>query len=735
MSRSKSEWKSYRKKIREGSVAYDEFVDQINFPIHHFAYNRQNKLIEAIPQPVINNILLQENSEGDTVGHIAGKTGNTDLLRYVIDTKPELLYSENAVGNTPLFYVAEDKPLVKEILRSHEISDHYINNDFTLIDYYLLSHDRPMLKESITHTSHTNHPLFTLLSLDEEYDESERYQIYQMIANSLPNKSLNTYNPYSYTSPLIMATYLNDIQIMTDLLARGADPNYGGAEGLEYPLFIALNNNNSKIVKLLLKYGADPNIINKYMQTPIHYIYEEGKAVSTGTKELLLYKITDFNAVDNKLNSILFLLVKNNDWQRFKSILSQKCLSIYLSNKDGQSPIDLIAQTDMTAFIQIVHNSYMNELKRIPKEKLSDDFDLKMQKKILRHTFSDDDSVALLERIQSGKISCPRTELKYAINILNAPSVNITNFSAYTYSYLSYLYYLLDKYPQIQIPHKAQKQFDRMSIDDIYDKLSGPFRQGHYADKTIRSLLRDYINHSPYLVNHVIIWNSPDKYFISPYIFQGIVEAYKRHPDAKYVLIKLTLIPDKNLNHANILIYDIDNRTIERFDPYGAVPYVNIRGLDQSLKELFKEFFPHVTYVPPSDVMNMMSFQAYSDEVDSLNVNDHDPIGFCVAWCIWYVEMRVSNPTIPSPILISHTIPKINMMVDKFKDYIRNYSAYLDKMKNKVLETNGLPPQYFYSKNPPTKYYVPYLKNMRTSFSKMTEYGKREDESESERSD
>jgi hypothetical protein len=117
--------------------------------------------------------------------------------------------------------------------------------------------------------------------------------------------------------------------------------------------------------------------------------------------------------------------------------------------------------------------------------------------------------------------------------------------------------------------------------------------------------------------------------------------------------------------------------------------------------------------------MNMMSFQVYSDEINNKNLNDHDPIGFCVAWCIWYIEMRINNPTIAPSILVSHTIPKINMMVDNFKDYIRNYSAHIDKMKNNILEANGLPSKYFYAKAPPEKYYMPYLKNIRSNFAKM----------------
>lgn len=718
MPKTENEWKSYRKKIKEGSLVYDDFVDQVNLPIHHLAYHKKNNLIKEIPSKIINDLVLQENTEGDTIAHIAGKTGNKALFKYALEKNPEIIYVPNQVGNTPLFYVVEDKPFIKEIIKSNDLTEHFINNDFSLIDYYLLSKDSEMVEAAIQHTNHTNHSLFTLLSLDEsEYPEKERHHMYHMIAGSLPNNQVIMHHPRSYTSPLIMATYLNDLVIVEDLLIKGADPNYGGIDNIEYPLFIAISNNNSKMIKLLLKYGADPNTINKYMQTAVHYIYEEGRTVSKGTKELLLSKIDDFNTVDNKLNSILLLLTKNYEWQLFKGILSQRCLSIYLSNKDGKKPIDYVKESDMNEFIKIVKNGYLNELSRLPKEKLSDKFDRKMQKRVHQHLFSNDDDNLLIERIQRDKISCPRIETKYHINILNAPSVNITNFSAYSYSYLSYLYYLLEKYPQIKIPYKVPGQFDHMSLDDVYNSLTMTYREGHYADKGIRSILRDYINQSPYLINHVIIWNSPQKYFISPYIFQGIAEAQRRNPNAKYILIKLTLIPNKSLNHANMLIYDIDNKIVERFDPYGAVPYVNIKGLDYSMNELFKEFMPHVKYLPPSQVMNAMSYQVYSDEISDKNYNDHDPMGFCVAWCIWYVEMRVNNPDIHPDILISHTIPKINMMTNNFKDFIRNYSAHLDKMKNQILAKNGLPSQYFYAKSPPEKYYAQFLKNMRNNFS------------------
>ncbi|AEX61766.1 putative ankyrin repeat protein [Megavirus courdo7] len=49
------------------------------------------------------------------------------------------------------------------------------------------------------------------------------------------------------------------------------------------------------------------------------------------------------------------------------------------------------------------------------------------------------------------------------------------------------------------------------------------------------------------------------------------------------------------------------------------------------------------------------------------------------------------------------------ILINKFKDYVRNYSNYLDTEKNSILSNGGIPKQYWYTKTIPQNIYKSYL--------------------------
>ena len=232
-------------------------------------------------------------------------------------------------------------------------------------------------------------------------------------------------------------------------------------------------------------------------------------------------------------------------------------------------------------------------------------------------------------------------------------------------------------------------------------------------------MIRDYINHSPKLINHLIIWGSIEKYYISPYIIEGIYQTLKKYPKTKFILLKLTLISSESFNHANIIIYDIQNNIFERFDPYGYVKFIDNDNIDNLLKNFVSDYFPKCKYIGPIDTSIGISFQVFSDESNDKNYVENDPTGFCIAWCIWYVETRIKNYKIKPKKLIKHTIEEINKNEEHTKDYIRNYANYIDSEKNNILEECGINKKYFYKHNIPTDMYKLYAKNISKMFNDL----------------
>ena len=130
-----------------------------------------------------------------------------------------------------------------------------------------------------------------------------------------------------------------------------------------------------------------------------------------------------------------------------------------------------------------------------------------------------------------------------------------------------------------------------------------------------------------------------------------------------------------NLLHANLLIYDHKNKIIERFEPYGKCYNIYI---DNILEEELT-WNTNYKYIKPKDYLPYSGFQTISDENNITNLKPGDFGGFCLAWCIWYIETKLLNPTLKSSLLVKKLINKLNNQNIKYNEYIR---IYADKINN-----------------------------------------------------
>ena len=492
------------------------------------------------------------------------------------------------------------------------------------------------------------------------------------------------------------------------LLKHGADPNYLGPENNDNPLTIAIYNKNNDMIKLLLDQKINVNISNKYMQTPLHYMYTYNIKIPLSIKRRIMKKITNVNATDNQMNSILNLLTQHDNWKSYEDILHNHKLKIYLKNRSGICPIDNISASDIKSFYQLVLRSYLNQLNSNHEWIDEIDIQISLSDKNINLLKKD-----IMKKIIDQHISYPPIKKNHIIKLINPPETNITHFAAYTYNYICFVYYILSKYPEIKISLLSAEQYNNDKLRESYEEKVKNYRTDDPVDSIFRSIIRDYLNHSPKLINHIIIWKNSKKYFLSPYLISGLKKTTQKYPNTKFIIFKLTIISNENFNHANILIYDIRRRTIERFDPYGVVPFIDSKSIDQTLGSFFEDNLPNVRYVSALELSDGISFQVFSDESNDLNYVENDPVGFCVAWCLWYVETRIKNIDTKPSILIKKTIYQINKSEEKFKDYIRNYSNYLDNEKNQILKLAGLPKKYWYTRNPPLHLYRAYIKYIR----------------------
>ena len=163
------------------------------------------------------------------------------------------------------------------------------------------------------------------------------------------------------------------------------------------------------------------------------------------------------------------------------------------------------------------------------------------------------------------------------------------------------------------------------------------------------------------------------------YFGQKLKKCYNAHTRFIFVLLsmtnKYTCSKSNNQGHLNVIIYDRIEKSIERFEPMGNSNRFEIysKKLDNIILNLFGKYIPILSYYSPLDFCPALSFQSLEIKSDTLQ---GDPGGFCSAWSLWYLDLRLSNPTLSREKIVSFALNKISIL-GSFKNFIRNYSHFL----------------------------------------------------------
>ena len=187
----------------------------------------------------------------------------------------------------------------------------------------------------------------------------------------------------------------------------------------------------------------------------------------------------------------------------------------------------------------------------------------------------------------------------------------------------------------------------------------------------------------------IISYYSNSEYYIHPYL-NNIINGARRDGKKRFAAVFISITLDSML-HANVLIFDFKNMTVERFEPYGNSTFV-----DNSLDEVLEEELTWNTglkYLKTGDFLPWAGFQTISDETNLINKKSGDFGGFCLAWCLWYLETKLKNPDVDSKNLVSKLIHKITKLDIKFSEYIRNYSNKINEKRIQYLEDIGMDPK------------------------------------------
>ena len=230
-----------------------------------------------------------------------------------------------------------------------------------------------------------------------------------------------------------------------------------------------------------------------------------------------------------------------------------------------------------------------------------------------------------------------------------------------------FILYLGDKYKELLIPNIQSYMIKNLTFDNAFT----------FSDELI---IKENI--FPWIISY----NSNTEYHIHPYL-NNIINNEINKNKKRFGIVFLSIF-NPNLLHANVLIYDFKKLTVERFEPYG-----NTSIIDNEIDDLLEEeltWSTGLTYKRPKDYLPYAGFQTISDENNIMNSKSGDFGGFCLAWCLWYIEIRLKNPDVEPNILIMKIVNKLNKLNYKFIEYIRNYSTKINDKRVSYIKKIGI---------------------------------------------
>ena len=156
--------------------------------------------------------------------------------------------------------------------------------------------------------------------------------------------------------------------------------------------------------------------------------------------------------------------------------------------------------------------------------------------------------------------------------------------------------------------------------------------------------------------------------------------------------------------HANVLIYRKNNNELEHFEPHGKFfsadkPEGYIEKTKRYLFSVFVKMIntelirarykmPPIKYTQSNDVCPYINGMQNLEGVSLLTKTKAEPTGYCSAWSMFFTELCLKNPEIPSSVLLDNIYDKLlktENAADYLKKVIRGYAGLVYEKFTKML--------------------------------------------------
>jgi hypothetical protein len=489
---------------------------------------------------------------------------------------------------------------------------------------------------------------------------------------------------------------LNNLDLFKKLLNTTIDLNLSDFYGNTPLHYILIDKRLNYLPLLFAKQNIQFNNVNINGEIPLHILLDidinlliqfdnnnESIDIQKDTKQMpILTKMileSDLNIQDNLGVTCLMKIIKLNLHNKFRDLLVIKPLNFFI--EDNSTNTIVITDDIMSILVE----SYYNQIK-INKDELLIDWEKwcsigSFEK--LKEIITTDVSGKTSEEICKSKIKSIITKEKRTLPKLSNMELILdngifTNFCSYTGLPIDVLFGLL----------LLKQEFKNNGLDIVLD----------YPLTINKSLELYYKNigiNQHYKIefsNIEIIW-CYQKLFFPSYFTDELNKVLK---NAKYICIPIGIEISTGA-HANILFWDVKNKTVERFEPNGSNYPIGLNYnpelLDLLLNKKFKEFDADIKYIEPYKFLPPINFQMLENLETPKCKKLGDPNGFCGVWCIWWVYQRmlnIDNCKLNIFNFANEFIKIIKFDNKSFKSIIRNFSKRITQLRDTYLKKYNL---------------------------------------------
>jgi ankyrin repeat protein len=616
--------------------------------------------------------LYIKNNDGDNALHLSIKSQNFDLFKIVLDNFKDLK-AKNANGESYLHLIIKYK--CYDML---ELMISKFHTDTNFID--LLNYVESQYNFTILHYICIELDFYSLQILSKS-------NLFGLINGNVQDNSGNIFYHY-FINNIINITKLN-VEIINNIINMNE-------------LFKHINFN-------INLYNIDGN-------TPAHIFFSNINYFANNKLNILINWIgekSDMNIQNFNGESVFYLIVKNNYWKQIYNILITKKIDIFIIGEDSNTIFDYIDSKDYGEFLKMITLSYLfqlsnssssekwleywdNRCKKIVKYGELNETELELVKSIGIKKISSDNNICyeiIYNKIDKSignfienknifeSTSFPVSN-KFKKLISNYPTVVISTFSGSTIDVLSGLIYLSKKI------NKIKKNYLTTSIKFIENQDNVVICK--YLSDNDNNHNQDQNNKLCEIKNFEILWVNKNINFPSNKNnnLSNILNWINKNKSdgSRWFIIPLG-IEIGSYSHANYLIFDFELMQVERFEPHGGLPPVGLNYNPEYLDSILSNYLDNIglqfEYIKPSDYLPNIGFQI--KEINELK-SDYigDPNGFCALWCIWWADLRLSNPDISRKKLVKYVGRELINGKYSYRKLIRDYSWYITEIRDKL---------------------------------------------------